>query len=211
MTAPPPSRPRPDAAAIFERLGRDFDACYQTGKKSTPTMLDGKLTLNASFDASGKATCAIPTEVNGITQEVEDCMSDRLAGASLGPGDPFTEVVPIVLRAGKLSLGSRDGAATLESVETRRMPDAFDVLEGLVPRLERCLHDLDKGSGIRSIVVAANVGSAGKTQCVLASPSSGVLPETVSICARAAFETARFPPPARGSGVILVPLNLVSR
>jgi hypothetical protein len=208
---PRPQAVRPDAAAIYARLTSDFDACYQAGKKSTPTMLDGKLTLNASFDASGKATCAIPTEVTGITQEVEDCMSDRLAAASLGSGEPFTEVVPVVLHGGKLGLGERDGSATLESVETRRMPDAFDVLESLVPQLERCIHSLDRSSAIRSIVVAANVGSSGKAQCVLASPSSGGLPESVSACARAAFESAKFPPPTRGSGVILVPLNLVSR
>jgi hypothetical protein len=173
-------------------------------------MLDGKLTLNASFDASGKAACAIPTEASGITQAVEDCMSARLGAESFGPGEPGTEIVPIVLKGGVLALGDRSAnVSTLESVETRRMPDAFEVLESLVPKLSACLHDLDRSSGIKSIVVAANIGTNGRARCALVSPATGTLPPKVSSCAVDVFDQAKFPPPKGGPGVILVPLNLM--
>jgi hypothetical protein len=217
-TAPSTSTPRAgssrsDAAAVFARLKSAFDACYQEGKKSTPTMLDGHLTLNASFDANGKTTCAIPTEASGITQAVEDCMSERLASESFGAGEPGTSVLPLVLHGGVLELADPNATkvTTLESVETRRMPDAFDVLEALVPKLEHCLHDLDRSSGIKSIVVAANIGLDGRTRCALASPNTSVLPLKVSACTVDAFGTAKFPPPKGGTGVILVPLNLTGR
>jgi hypothetical protein len=204
--------PRPDAAAIFAQLKPAFSSCYEKERKSTPTMLDGKLTLNASFDAKGKAICAIPTEASGVTQGLEDCMSDRLEADTFGPGEPWTEVVPIAIHAGVLGLAERSSnLVALESVETRRMPDAFDLLESLVPKLQTCLHELDRSSGIRSIVVGAKVGSDGRSRCALASPSSGVLTPKVNACFIDTFAAVKFPPPKGGLGVILVPLNLVGR
>jgi hypothetical protein len=193
-----PRAPRPDAAAIFERLKPDLVACYEKGRKSTPTMLDGKLTLNAAIDASGRTTCVIPTEDTGLTQEVEDCMSTRMTKESFPADD----------RPWESGARSTSDTLGLDSVETHRMLDAFDVLESLVPELQSCVHSIDKSSGVRALVVGARVGLDGRPQCSLAAASSGTLPPSVSSCASALFEKTRFPPPKGGPGLILVPIRI---
>ncbi len=175
-------------------------------------MTDGKLTLNASIDDTGRTTCVIPSEHAGLTQEVEDCMSARFAAETFDAGSPWSAVVPIVLRAGVLHRGAnaRD-AAVIDSVETVRMPDAFDVLEGLEPALQACMRSADaRAGGAHGLLVGARVGADGRPQCALAS-STGSLPPSVGECAAAVLRNARFPPPKRGSGIVLVPINVVLR
>jgi hypothetical protein len=165
-------------------------------------MLDGKLTLNASIDAAGTPTCVIPSDHTGLTQELEDCMSARFAKEKLETGAPWSVSVPIVLRGGTLSLGQpKAGAIAIESVETVRMPDAFDVLEAIEPDLQACV----RGSATRSLLVAARVGADGRPQCALAT-SRGALPAKVGECAANVLRGAKFPPPKRGSGLVLVPI-----
>lgn len=53
------------------------------------------------------------------------------------------------------------------------MPDAFDALDALVPELERCVGELDRGSGVRRVIVGVRVARDGRTRCALATSSSG--------------------------------------
>jgi hypothetical protein len=210
-TASAPRKPAPDPAAIYTRLESGLVRCYEVGKKATPEMTDGKLTLNASIDASGQTTCVIPSDHTGLTQEVEDCMSARFAAETFDAGPAWSAVVPVVLRAGVLHRGeSASDAAVIDSVETVRMPDAFDVLEGLEPALQACLRSTDAraGGGAHGLLVGARVGADGRPQCALAS-STGPLPSSVGECASAVLRNAKFPPPKRGSGIVLVPINVV--
>jgi hypothetical protein len=214
--APPPTVQREDAAAVLERIKPGLVKCYDKGRASTPTMADGKLTLNASVDASGKIGCVIPTDASGLTQEVLDCMSAELAADKLAASASAWSIeVPIVVKPGSIQLGERkvQTAAAIESVETYRMSDAFDVLESLVPELEECVRGVERsGPGaVRAILVGARVNTDGRTACALATPRSGMLPTKTSECASALFMKTRFPPPKGGMGLILVPMTLTRR
>lgn len=209
-SAAPPNAP-PDAAAIYARLEHDLALCYEQGRKSTPSMLDARLTLNASIDATGTPTCVIPSDHTGLTQDVEDCMSARFAKEKFDDGSPWSASVPVVIRAGTLKLGERrSDAVVIASVETIRMPDAFEVVESLETDLQACLRGIEKGSGLKSMLVAARIGADGRAQCALAS-SPGVLPEGVGACAAGVLRSAKFPPPKRGSGLVLVPILVQTR
>jgi hypothetical protein len=189
-------------------LQADLVACYELGKKATPEMGDGKLTLNASIDATGKPVCVIPSDHTGVTQEVEDCMSARFAAQQLPAGAPWSASVPVAIRGGAVQPGERaSDLASLDSVETFRMPDAFDTLESLEPALEACVRTLPPGSGVKGLLVGARVGADGRAQCALAT-SRGALPANVADCAAGVLRAAKFPPPKRGAGLVLVPIGL---
>lgn len=201
-------RERPDASALFTLLKPDLESCYATGRLAVPTMLEGKLTLNAAIDARGEAVCVVPTEDSGLTQEVEDCMSERLAARSFGAGRATTMAVPVVVRAGAVRLGDETAHANVvESVETRNMPDAFDAIESVEPALRACARGIDR-TGPRSIIVAARVGANGRARCALATSGAGTVPPAAAACLVNAFLEASFPPPKRGSGLVLVPISL---
>lgn len=207
--APPsstaPSGP-PDAAALFRLLQADLVTCYELGKQATPEMADGKLTLNASIDATGTPLCVIPSDHTGLTQEVEDCMSARFAAQKLPAGAPWSASVPVLIRGGAVQPGERASDAVLiESVETFRMPDAFDTLEALEPALQACMQNLAPGGGVKRLLVGARVGADGRPQCALAT-SRGALPANVTDCAAGVLRGAKFPPPKRGAGLVLVPI-----
>lgn len=207
--ASPAVRKPPDAAQIYARLEAGLVRCYELGKKATPEMTDGKLTLNASIDASGKTTCVIPSDHTGLTQDVEDCMSTRFAAEKFDEGTAWSAMVPIVLRAGVLHRGENaPDTAVIDSVETVRMPDAFEALEALEPALQACIRSADRSGGLHGLLVGARVGADGRPQCALAS-SAGALPASVGECASAVLRAAKFPPPKRGSGIVLVPINVV--
>lgn len=174
-------------------------------------MLDGRLTLNASIDASGKAPCVIVTDAMGVTQEVQDCMAERFAAEHFD-GSAALASVRVALAAGKLALGTKAPEASgLQTVETFRMPDAFEVLDSLLPELEGCIRGVDRAGNVRSIVVGARVATSGTTQCALAMSSPEPLPPNAAQCAENVFRRATFPPPAKGPGLILVPMTLVRR
>jgi len=204
-------RKLPDAAAIYARLESGLVRCYELGKKTTPEMTDGKLTLNASIDANGKTTCVIPSDHTGLTQDVEDCMSARFTAETFDEGAAWSAAVPIVLRGGVLARGeSAPDTAVIDSVETIRMPDAFEAVEALEPALQACLRSTDRSAGVRGLLVGARVGADGRAQCALASGGGGrALPAGVSECTSGVLRAAKFPPPKRGSGIVLVPINVV--
>jgi len=187
-------------------LQADLVTCYELGKQATPEMSDGKLTLNASIDANGKPLCVIPSDHTGLTQEVEDCMSARFAAQKLPAGAPWSASVPVAIRGGAVQLGERaSDAASLDSVETFRMPDAFDTLESIEPALQACMRSLGPKSNVRGLLVGARVGADGRPQCALAT-SRGTLPANVADCAAGVLRGAKFPPPKRGAGLVLVPI-----
>lgn len=216
-TSAPTSTPaleQESAQTVFDRIRPGLLRCYEDGRKTTPTMLDGKLTLNGSIEPTGGVSCAIPTEDSGLTQEVEDCMSSELAAAKLSrQRAPWSIAIPVAVEAGALKLGRRSPAArfSIESVETHRMPDAFDTLETLVPDLHECLHGVDRSAGVREVVVGARVSVEGKPTCALVAPSSGTLPLSVRECTSSLFARTKFPPPKGGMGLILVPIALMKR
>ncbi len=198
----------PDTAALFRLLQADLVTCYELGKQATPEMTDGKLTLNATIDATGKPLCVIPSDHIGLTQEVEDCMSARFAAQKLPAGPPWSTSVPVLIRGGAVQPGERaSDAASLDSVETFRMPDAFETLEALEPALHACLRDLAPASGVKGVLVGARVGADGRPQCALAT-SRGALPVNIAECAAGVLRGTKFPPPKRGAGLVLVPISL---
>jgi hypothetical protein len=205
--ANPASAERPEA--IFERVKPELVKCYEDGRKAVPTMLDGKLTLNASIDRAGKTSCVIPTDDTGLTQEVEDCMSSKLLAAKVGDASTPIVSIPVAVRGGSVGLGERaSGSFGIESVETHRMPDAFEVIENVLPEIQVCVREQDRSSGVSSVVVGARVGTDGRTQCALATATSGALTRKVGDCAANTLRAAKFPPPKGGTGLVLVPIRL---
>jgi hypothetical protein len=208
--AAPAVAPPRDVPTLFAGLQPELTRCYEVGAKTTPEMTDGKLTLNATIDAHGAPECVIPSDHTGLTQEVEDCMSERFAAQRFEPGAPWSVSVPVVVRAGVVLAGQRaPDTALLESVETLRMPDAFDVLESLEPALQSCVRAASRSGGAKSVLVGARVGADGRPQCALAT-SRGAVAAEVTGCAASVLRGAKFPPPKRGSGLVLVPIGVGS-
>ena len=98
-----------------------------------------------------------------------------------------------------------------DSVETHRMPDAFDALESVVPQLQKCIGAMDRSAGVRSVVIGARVDTSGRTQCAAASGWPEPLPTAAADCATNVFRQTSFPKPSGGPGLILVPIALVRR
>ena len=208
-TRAPVGKAHPDAAAIFARLQPDLLRCYVQALAATPEMTSGKLTLNVSSDGTGKTACVIPSDGMGITQDVADCMAARVAAEKLDDGAAWATAVPVVLRAGAIELGERaPDVFGMESIETVRMPDAFQRLESLLPEIETCIRGVDRSGGLHHVLVAARVGADGKSECALAT-SAGALPAKVGDCAAGVLRGVKFPPPKRGLGFVLVPINLL--
>lgn len=213
-TATTPSPPTSSAAPllsdeqILSRVRSDLLACYQHGKKSTPSMADGKLTLLASIDASGRTTCVVPTDDTGLTQEVEDCMSARLARETYAPGRAWSFELPIAVRSGAVGLGKETTGPEIEDISAHGLPDAGKVVESLLPRLSECVQPVDKSSGLRVIHIGARVGSDGRVSCAVAA-SAGAVPEEVRTCSRSTLESAKFNAPKSGAGLVSIPVKIL--
>lgn len=214
LPSTPPRAPRPDAAAIYARLRADVTACYTQGTKTHPEMRDGRVTLNASIDATGKTTCVIPSQDSGLTQDVESCMAAAFATQSFPAsedGRGWNAVVPVVVRGGAVQLGERVPDWSIGAgPETWHMADAFEAVEALLPALESCLKGMDRASGLRSVMVGARISADGRPECALASASAGI-PPAVADCTAAVLRGAKFPPPKGGPGLVVVPLTITSK
>jgi hypothetical protein len=210
------SRDAPDAETpeeIFSRLQSDLVACYERGKKAAPKMGSGKVTLNVAIGRDGNTTCVVPSDDTGLTQEVEDCMGERVARESFkSNGGTWATEIPVIVKGGKLSLGPAVAAApALETVETHGLPDsAHEVVEALLPELHGCTEGIDKSAGLRVVHVGARVGKDGRVECALAS-SASPLPAKVRECAAGAIAQARFPAPRSAVGLVSVPVKVLSR
>lgn len=87
---PKPAAVQPDAAAVYARIEPDLRLCYDVGHRTTPEMLDGRVTLVAAIEVSGAMGCVIPSDSTGLTQDVEDCMAARLATERFEPGPAWS-------------------------------------------------------------------------------------------------------------------------
>lgn len=196
-----------DAASAFARLRGAFAACLEEGRRTTPSMRDGRVTLHASVDASGRASCVVPSDAMGITADVQDCMAQRVGSERFTPPGASLRV-PLALRGGELALAEEKATSlALSSVETRRMPDAFDVLEELLPKMQACVEKSDPAGRPKSLLVAARVASDGRPTCALTATNETSSP-ALSECTTGVLRTATFPPPKGGPGLVLVPIQL---
>jgi hypothetical protein len=171
-------------------------------------MGDGKITLLASVDTSGKTRCVVPMDDTGLTQEVEDCISARLARESYDAGRSWSFELPIAFRSGALALGKEASGPMLEDIDTHGLPDASKVVEGLLPKLSECVQPVGKSAGLRVVHVGARVGPDGRVTCALAT-GVGLVPEEVRTCSRSALESARFSPPKSGTGLVSIPVKIL--
>jgi len=206
----------PDAETpeqIFARVQADLVACYEKGRKAVTTMTSGKVTLNVAIDAAGKSRCVVASDDTGLTQEVEDCMSARMAREAFKANRAsWATELPIVVNAGKVVLGPPATAApALETVETHGLPDAaHDIVEALLPRLHKCAEGGDADPSLRVMHVGARVAKDGRVECALAS-SAAPLPAKVRECAADALASAKFPAPRGTFGLVSVPVKILAR
>jgi hypothetical protein len=214
--APRPAEPKaaspPSPGAIFVKLESDLVACYEEGRKSLPAMTAGRITLHTSVDPSGKTTCDVPSDDSGLTQEVEECMRERVAREAYPPsGGAWTTAIPILVQSATVSFGPAPAKPLIETVESHGLSEEiYDVVDALIPQLKACTASLEKSSMRRVLYVAGRVGRDGHVECSLASSNSAITVE-VRDCAARALARARFKPPKRGYGLISVPIEIVRR
>lgn len=174
-------------------------------------MTDGKIVLAAGVDPAQRTACVIPMDTSGITREVEDCMSSRVAKERFDA--KATVTLPITLKGGALSLeeggGAKPSTISLDSIETYRMPDAFEALDAIESDLGGCVRGIDKSLGVRSILVGARVRTDGKNQCALTTSPSPSLPPKIAECLSGVVRSTAFPPPKGGPGLVLIPIQLL--
>jgi hypothetical protein len=204
-----PAAPPPTAAAIFAKLEPDFTACFVEGKKATPEMTGGKITMHVSVDAEGHTGCVIPSNDSGLTQEVEDCIRTRLDRETYDARGPWTVELPLTARDGRVTLRAAAGSAApvLENVETSGMPDAFGVIESVVPGLQQCFADVDRRGGAHAVYVGARVGKDGSVECALTT-SARPMPTPMRVCAADVLRKTRFPRPKSDVGLVSIPIAL---
>jgi len=194
----------------FAKLEPDFRRCYEEGKKVVPTMTSGKITFHAAIDASGKTTCAVPSDDTGLTQDVENCMRMRLDKEVFPKSEgPWSLALPVVVKDSKLARGElRDMPPAIETIESHGLAeDVYDVVEGLLPDLYGCMSGMTKSADLRVVYVGARIGSAGQVECALASGPASIPAETRA-CTAKVFSKAKFRAPKKGYGLLSVPLNV---
>lgn len=204
----PPPRPPVDVAALFARLEPELVACFERGLVAAPKMSDGRVTVHATIGEDGAPTCVIPGDDSGLTQEVEDCMADRVGAARFGPGEEALVSLPIAVRGRRVALGSpRAEGFHFDSIATVRLPSAFELLEDLEDELEGCVSSAAPPGSSQSVVVGARVGGDGRAQCSITVGPSAIA-STVRTCASGALATARFPTPKGADGLVLFPVHV---
>jgi hypothetical protein len=209
-TAAPTKHPSP--AEIFARIKDDLTACYEQGKRAAPKMAGGKVTLHNAVDERGVTTCVIPSDDTGLTQEVEDCMSERLAKERYAAGGAWTTEMPVVVKGGAVTLGDpkANAGASFESVETHGIPDAVPVIKALMPELDACVSQMGESSGLRLVYVGGRIGAHGEVQCALATAADDV-PEPVRNCAAGVISKAKFGTPRSGVGLVSIPVKILGK
>lgn len=202
----------PTSADVYARVQADFVACYEQGKRAIPTMTAGKVTYHVAVERDGKASCVVPSDDSGLSNDVEDCMRKRLERETFGPSSAgFTVIVPVVVRDAKVSLGKVADAPTMEMVESQGLSEEmYDVVESLLPELKSCLAPIDAAAGVRVVYVGGRVGADGRVECAIASAASNV-PPTARDCAAKTVSRAKFAPPKHGLGLVSIPIEVVRK
>ena len=209
-SAPVAAAPPPSDQVILGRVRDDLAACYKQGKKAAPKMADGKVTFLVSVDPAGKTSCVVPMEDTGLTQEVEDCMGERLAREAYDPGGAWTFELPVVVKGGAVSLGKDISGPVLDHVETHGLPDGSRVVQAVYPKLSECIQDVDSTSGLRVVHIGARIGADGRVVCALAAAASTV-PESLRNCAQGKLASARFAAPPSGVGLVSIPMKILGQ
>jgi hypothetical protein len=210
-TAPTPIPVKDDD--VLTKLRPDLTACYEEGKKAIPTMTSARITFHVAVDASGKTSCVVPSDDTGLTQDVENCMRARLDKESYAKRDAqWSFALPLVVKDGKLGPGvARSTPPSIETIESQGLTeDVYDVIDGLLPELYKCMQGLPKSSDLRVVYVGGRVGSAGNVECALASGPSTIPVETRT-CTAKVLGRAKFRAPKKGYGLVSVPLNVTSK
>ena len=196
-------------ATAFPKLQPDFVACYKRGRRAAPAMADGRVTLQASVDAQGKVSCAVPADARGLTGEVADCLAERLGREALPPGSGPTLAMTVLFTGGEARLEkSAARRAVLDEVDTRGIDDAGDIIRGLVPDLASCVRQGGSTRGSAVLYVRGRVGRSGEVTCTVAT-STQPLPDEVRACAADRLRHAKFAPPRTGKGVVSIPVTIV--
>jgi hypothetical protein len=178
--------------------------CYEDGAKKNPDMKAGKATFHVSVARDGSARCVVPSDDNGLTQEVEDCMRTTLEAERFAEtAAPWVSSLPIVVRDARVTLGApaAPSQSTLEMVESHGLgDDVYDVVATLVPDLTACL-----GTAEGVAHVGAKVARDGSVACAVAT-STQPLSEAVRRCAEGVLVRARFRAPKHGYGLLSLPI-----
>lgn len=196
------------AADVFAKLRPDLVACYEQGRKSVPEMTSGRMTLRASIDRDGRAACVVPSDDTGLTQEVEDCMRERLEREPFPKSAAsWTVALPMVLRDAALSMSTGPHAPLLDTIESHGLTEeVYDIIKTSMPELRNCVQGAG-GDERRVIYVGARVGRDGHVDCALASSEQAV-PVEVRDCAARVLARLQFKPPQRGYGLLSVPIAI---
>lgn len=198
----------PAPAALFESMRGDLTRCYANGKRGTPTMTDGRITLEFTVDDDGKTTCVVPSDDRGLTQEVEDCMSARVAKETYPTRTSWSSEIPVVVHDGAVALGESSAAPTLETVESHGIDGAGSGVQAVMPELRKCTQELPPHGTLRVVHVGARIARDGKPQCAVASSDTPV-PASVRKCVADAMMGARFSPTKAASAFVSVPLKVM--
>jgi hypothetical protein len=200
----------PTLDEIWARVRADVVACYATGRRAIPTMTDGRIAFNASIDAGGKTTCVVPSDDSGLTQDVEDCMRERLE-REVYPASPsaWSTRMPLAVKAGVVSLGSTVMQTSIDTIESRGLSeDVYTVIDALVPDVKDCVRGSGKSVVRRVVVVGARVAKDGSVACSVASSASSISDDTRG-CLATVFSHARFKAPKRGTGLLSLPIEIL--
>lgn len=205
----PATHASPSSEDIWKRISADATACYETGHKVVPEMVDAHIAFVTSVDAAGKTGCVVPSDDSGLTADVEDCMRVRLERESYsGTGAAWSARVPIQVKGGKVSLGGPNPSTSINTIESRGLSeDVYDVVEGLLPDVKECVSGTGRGSGRRVVVVGARVAKDGAVACSVASANMPMAEESRG-CLTAVFGRAKFKAPKKGTGLLSVPIEL---
>lgn len=200
----------PSVEEIWRRVAPDLTACYETGRRAVPEMVDGRIAFVAAIEASGKTSCVVPNDDSGLTQEVEDCMRTRLERESyVATPAAWSTRVPVQVKAGQVGLGGPNMQTSIDTIESRGLEaDIYTVLDGLLPDVKECIRGSGKSVGRRVVVVGARVAKDGGVACAVASSTSPVSEEARG-CLTGVFSRARFQAPKRGTGLLSVPIEIM--
>lgn len=181
-------------------------ACYTAGKKKAPNMGDGRVVLHAAVDDKGRTTCVVPSDDQGLTHEVEECMGERIAKEMQPPGAGYE--LHLRVTNGIMELGETKAAPAIASVETHGLKGAGAVVQGLMPELRACVQKGVGGSDdLRVLYVGARVGRDGHVSCS-ATTAAEAVPPAVRHCMSSVLAKATFAPPTEKVGLVSIPLKL---
>jgi len=198
------------AAPIVESMRKDAIACYTAGKKSNPTMGEGRVILNVAA-RDGHASCVIPSEGAGLSSEVEGCLASRLARETFPAGNDVRMAIPLEVKEGDIELAKEQprSSAGIESLETHGVDRAGIVVMKLMEQINECVLDgmAKKPDLTGFFYVHAKIDGRGNVACAVANRGNDI-PDEIQKCAMETVSKWHFPRPKRGSGSVTIPIKI---